>query len=115
MRFALATLAVTLGVAMMAPAVPTLQAASNTPCVGKTIECPPFTTTNAQDYDIGQVIGLRVSSGSGYEVQVLTTGDNFTVSVSKELFDQLNIGDTVTVDSDGLQLIHTGRDQGRGR
>jgi hypothetical protein len=114
MRFVLATLAVLLGVAMMAPAVPTIEAASNATCVGKTIECPPFTTANVQDYDIGQVIGLRVSSGIRYEVQVLTTGDNFTVSVSKDLFDQLAIGDTVSVSSDELRLVHTGRDQGRG-
>jgi hypothetical protein len=111
MRFA--TLAMLLGFAMIAPAVPTIQAASNDPCVGKTIDCPPFTTTKVQDYDIGQVIGLFVSS-SDYTVQVLTTGDNFSVSVSKDLFDQLEIGDTVVVKSDELQLVHKGRDQGRG-
>jgi len=114
MRFAFATLAMLLGFAMIAPAVPTIRAASNDPCVGKTIECPPFTTTKTQDYDIGQVIGLFVSSASGYSVQVLTTGDNFTVSVSKDLFYQLDIGDTVIVNSDELHLVRKGRDQGRG-
>ncbi len=114
MRFAFAKLAMLLGFAMIAPAVPTIQAASNDACVGKTIECPPFNTkAQDQDYDIGQVIGLFVSAG-GYSVQVLTTGDNFTVRVSKDLFDQLEIGDTVVVISDELRLVHKGRDQGRG-
>ncbi len=116
MRFAFATLAMLLGFAMIAPTVPTIQAASKDACVGKTIECPPFNTTKAQDrdYDIGQIIGLFVSRASGYSVQVLTTGDNFTVSVSKDLFDQLDIGDTVVVNAEELQLVHKGHDQGRG-
>ena len=63
--------------------------------------------TEPAQYDTGHVIALGVSSGV-YVVQVLTTGTNVTVTMSKELWEQLDIGDTVIRDAGGWHLLHKG-------
>lgn len=63
--------------------------------------------TESPQYDTGRVIALTASSGV-YEVQVLTTGTNFTVAVPKDLWEQLDIGDTIIRDADGVHLLRKG-------
>lgn len=89
MRFALATLALVLMVALSA----------TNPSVAQ--------VTERTEYVTGRVVALTVSSGV-YEVQVLTTGQNYTIAVPKDLWEQLDIGDTVIHDADGLHLLRKG-------
>lgn len=90
MRFALVTLAIVLVVGFSA-----------NPSIAQ--------MTEPAQYDTGHVIALGVSSG-GYVVQVLTTGTNVTVTMSQELWEQLDIGDTMIRDADGWHLLHKGPD-----
>ena len=58
-------------------------------------------------YDMGHVIALGTAFGA-YEVQVLTTGQNLTITVPQDLWEQLDIGDTVIHDADGWHLLRKG-------
>lgn len=89
MRFALITLAIVLIVAFVA----------SNPSVAR--------ATEPVQYDMGRVIALGSAFGV-YEVQVLTTGQNLTITVPKDLWEQLDIGDVVIHDADGWRLLRKG-------
>jgi len=56
---------------------------------------------------MGRVIALGSAFGV-YEVQVLTTGQNLTITMPKDLWEQLDIGDIVIHNADGWRLLRKG-------
>ncbi len=63
--------------------------------------------TEPAQYDMGRVIALGSAFGV-YEVQVLTTGQNLTITMPKGLWEQLDIGDTLIHNADGWHLLRKG-------
>lgn len=56
----------------------------------------------------GKVVALTHIEGQGYFVEVQTTSERPLVEVTEELWNQLDIGDTLRLSAGTLSLLHKG-------
>ena len=63
---------------------------------------------HAESYVLGIVENLIHIEDQGYLVEIQTTSDRVTVEVSEDLWNQLDIGDTMRFSGETWTLLHKG-------
>jgi hypothetical protein len=67
---------------------------------------------HADEYFVGRVAALSYFPGQGYFVEISGAGPRETIQVSEELWNQLDIGDTMSQTGDTWSLLHKGPSEG---
>lgn len=66
----------------------------------------------ADSFVVGRVVQLVNFPGLGYSVMVQTTTDRIEVQIAEDLFNTLEIGDTVVLRGETWSLLHKGIGEG---
>jgi hypothetical protein len=67
---------------------------------------------HADEYVLGEVASLSHFVSQGYFVEIQSTSDRVRVQVSEELWNQLEVGDTMRLSGDTWSLLHKGPSEG---
>jgi hypothetical protein len=66
------------------------------------------TVARADEFVVGRVVALNYFESQGYYAEVQIASDRLTVPVSEELFNQLDLGDTLVLRGEAWSLLHKG-------
>ena len=66
------------------------------------------TVARADEFVIGRVVALNYFELQGYFAEVQISSDRLTVPVSEELFNRLDLGDTLVLRGEDWSLLHKG-------
>lgn len=66
------------------------------------------TVARADEFVIGRVVALNYFELQGYFAEVQISSDRLTVPVSEELFNRLDLGDTLVLRGEEWSLLHKG-------
>jgi len=71
-----------------------------------------ISVAHAQDFAFGRVAALNHFENQGFFAEVQTASDRVTVQMSEELWNQLDLGDTLVLRGEAWFLLHKGIGEG---